>query len=217
MHAVCEGFDDFFSRWYPDIRRLCFAMTENDKDARNLAFKTFLRLGAAKDPQIKENDAKFLLFSSGFTLCVDYFGRKLRRLPDKKALEGMSLPFAVTDNLCVFLKLPLARRGALCLAHAGFSEAEIAKIAGKSAAHFACSSTPKADSAREAVSSILFDEGDADAMSGEIYARFAERSVGVENRIHDFRIGFDKLAPYLALAVLAIFAIAVFVSVKLAG
>ena len=50
MHAVCEGFDDFFSRWYPDIRRLCFAMTENDKDARNLAFKTFLRLGAAKDP-----------------------------------------------------------------------------------------------------------------------------------------------------------------------
>ena len=101
MHAVCEGFDDFFSRWYPDIRRLCFAMTENDKDARNLAFKTFLRLGAAKDPQIKENDAKFLLFSSGFTLCVDYFGRKLHRLPDKKALEGMSLPFAVTDNLCV--------------------------------------------------------------------------------------------------------------------
>ena len=191
MHAVCEGFDDFFSRWYPDIRRLCFAMTENDKDARNLAFKTFLRLGAAKDPQIKENDAKFLLFSSGFTLCV--------------------------DNLCVFLKLPLARRGAFCLAHAGFSEAEIAKIAGKSAAHFACSSTPKADSAREAVSSILFDEGDADAMSDEIYARFAERSVGVENRIHDFRIGFDKIAPYLALAVLAIFAIAVFVSVKLAG
>ena len=223
MHAVCEGFDDFFSRWYPDIRRLCFAMTENDKDARNLAFKTFLRLGAAKDPQIKENDAKFLLFSSGFTLCVDYFGRKLRRLPGKKALEGMSLPFAVTDNLCVFLKLPLARRGAFCLAHAGFSEAEIAKIAGKSAAHFACSSTPKADSAREAfsareaVSSIVFAEDDAHAMNDEIYARFEERSVGVENRIHDFRTGFDKLAPYLALAVLAIFAIAVFVSVKLAG
>ena len=59
--------------------------------------------------------------------------------------------------------------------------------------------------------------GSADAMSDEIYARFAERSVGVENRIHDFRIGFDKIAPYLALAVLAIFAIAVFVSVKLAG
>ena len=141
----------------------------------------------------------------------------MRRLPGRKALEGMSLPFPVTDNLCAFLKLPLAQRGAFCLAHAGFSEAEIAKIAGKSAAHFACSSTPKADSAREAVSSILFDESDADAMSDEIYARFAERSVGVENRIHDFRIGFDKIAPYLALAVLAIFAIAVFVSVKLAG
>lgn len=62
MHAVCEGFDDFFSRWYPDIRRLCFAMTENDKDARNLAFKTFLRLGAAKDPTNQRKRRKIPAF-----------------------------------------------------------------------------------------------------------------------------------------------------------
>ena len=89
MHAVCEGFDDFFSRWYPDIRRLCFAMTENDKDARNLAFKTFLRLGAAKDPQIKENDAKFLLFSrsasitSAESCAVFPTKRRLRACPSR--------------------------------------------------------------------------------------------------------------------------------------
>ena len=217
MHAVCEGFDDFFAAWNQDVYRLCFAMTENAKDACNLTFKTFLRLGAAKDPQMKEKDAKFLLFSSGFTLCVDYFGRKMRHRPDRKALDAMNLPFPITDNLCALLKHPLKLRGALCLAQSGFSEDEIAKIAGRSAAQFACASTPEAASAREAVSSIVFAEDDADAMNDEIYARFEERSVGVENKIHDIRIRFDQIAPYLALAVLAIFAVAVYVSFKMAG
>lgn len=128
----------------------------------------------------------------------------------------MNLPFPVTDGLYVFLKRPLMQRGALCLAQSGFSEAEIAKIAGRSAAQFACSSTPEAVSAREAVSSIVFAEDDAHAMNDEIYARFEERSVGVENAIHDFRIRFDRLAPYLALAVLVLFAVAVYVSFKMA-
>ena len=88
MHAVCEGFDDFFSRWYPDIRRLCFAMTENDKDARNLAFKTFLRLGAAKDPQIKENDAKFLLSITSAESCAVFpTKRRLRACPSRLPLR----------------------------------------------------------------------------------------------------------------------------------
>lgn len=217
MHAVCEGFDDFFSAWHQDVYRLCFVMTGSPKNARDLTFKTFLRLGAAKDQQIKENDAKFLLFSSGYTLCVDFLGQKMCRMPHRKALEAMHLPFPVTDNLCALLKRPASRRGALCLAQSGFSEEEIAKIAGKSAAQFACSSTPEIISACETVSSILFDEDDADAMNDEIYARFEVRSVSVENAIHDFRIRFDRLAPYLALAVLVVFAIAVYVSVKMAG
>ena len=216
MHAVCEGFDGFFSAWHQDVYRLCFAMTGSAKDARDLTFKTFLRLGASKDPQIKEKEAKFLLFSSGYTLCIDSFGKKMRRSPSRKALEAMNLPFPVTDNLCALFQCPLNRRAALCLAQSGFSEEETAKIVGKSAAHFACASTSEAVSAREAVSSILFDEDDADAMSDEIYARFEERSVGVENKIHDIRIRFDQIAPYLALAVLVVFAVAVYVSVKMA-
>ena len=167
MHAVCEDFDKYFSAWNQDVYRLCFAMVGKAGDARDLTFKTFLRLGAAKDPEIKEKDAKKLLFSSCFTLCVDSFGQKMRRMPNRKALEAMNLPFPV--------------------------------------------------SAREAVSSIVFAEDDAHAMNDEIYARFEARSVGVENAIHDFRIRFDRLAPYLALAVLVLFAVAVYVSFKMAG
>ena len=40
-----------------------------------------------------------------------------------------------------------------------------------------------------------------------IYQRFAERSVGVENAIHAVRQVFDRVAPFLALGVLALFAL----------
>ena len=57
MHAVCEDFDKYFSAWNQDVYRLCFAMVGKAGDARDLTFKTFLRLGAAKDPEMKEKDA----------------------------------------------------------------------------------------------------------------------------------------------------------------
>ena len=50
MHAVCEDFDKYFSAWNQDVYRLCFAMVGKVGDARDLTFKTFLRLGAAKEP-----------------------------------------------------------------------------------------------------------------------------------------------------------------------
>ena len=56
MHAVCEDFDKYFSAWNQDVYRLCFAMVGKAGDARDLTFKTFLRLGAAKGPEMKEKD-----------------------------------------------------------------------------------------------------------------------------------------------------------------
>ena len=58
MHAVCEDFDKYFSAWNQDVYRLCFAMVGKAGDARDLTFKTFLRLGAAKDPEMKEKRRK---------------------------------------------------------------------------------------------------------------------------------------------------------------
>ena len=46
-------------------------------------------------------------------------------------------------------------------------------------------------------------------LSDRVYERFAERSVGVENAIHAVRQGFDRVAPFLALAVLALFAFSI--------
>ena len=52
-------------------------------------------------------------------------------------------------------------------------------------------------------------EEDVQALCDRVYERFAERSVGVENAIHAVRQGFDRIAPLLALAVLALFAFSV--------
>lgn len=45
-------------------------------------------------------------------------------------------------------------------------------------------------------------------MNDRIWQRFSERSVGFENSIHQARRTFDRIAPWLALAALALFAFA---------
>lgn len=121
MHAVCEDFDKYFSAWNQDVYRLCFAMVGKAGDARDLTFKTFLRLGAAKDPEMKEKTAKNLLFSSCFTLCVDSFGQKMRRMPNRKALEAMNLPLPCYGRfVCVSETPPDAARRALPLRKVAF-------------------------------------------------------------------------------------------------
>ena len=62
---------------------------------------------------------------------------------------------------------------------------------------------------QEAVDSVLLTEDEQYVMNDRIVERFAERSVGVENFIHDARNLFDRAAPWLALAVLALFAVSV--------
>ena len=47
-------------------------------------------------------------------------------------------------------------------------------------------------------------------MKDKIYLRFSERNVAVENEIHRAGRRFDRIAPFLALAVLALFVFAYF-------
>ena len=62
---------------------------------------------------------------------------------------------------------------------------------------------------QEALSSMEMTEDETLALNDRIYERFAVRSVDVENAIHDARNAFDRVAPVLALLVLALFALAI--------
>lgn len=210
MSKICHHFESYYDAWNTQIGALCFLLTGHRADSQDVAFQTFLRLGGAKDPDITENDARMLLFSSAVRLCDDYYLKKLRKPQSRKTLEMQSLPFPVTDAVIALLRLPFKRRAALALLHFGFSVQEIAQILhiGEQAAG-KLTAQPQIPGWQEALDSMSQTEDESYIMNDRIYERFAVRSVGVENAIHDARSAFDRALPYLAAAVIALFALAI--------
>ena len=210
MAKICDAFDSFFESWQQSVWRLCFIITRGRAPADELAFQAFLRLGAAKDPRIGEKDARMLLFERAVYLGFDYYGHKPHRLPKIETIKNGRLIFPVTDGLYALMKLPLARRCALCLTAEGFTQEEIAAIL-RVRPHKAARlcAAPGIPHWREDVMAVAQEEDDVQRLSDRVYERFAERSVGVENAIHAVRQGFDRVAPFLALAVLALFAFSI--------
>lgn len=210
MSQICHHFETYYEAWNTQIGALCFLLTGHRADSRDVAFQTFLRLGGAKNPDIAENEARMLLFSSAVRLCDDYYLKKLRKPQSRKTLEMQDLSFPVTDAVLSLLRLPFKRRAALALSHFGFTLQETAQLlhirpdaAGKLTAD------PQIPGWQEALNSMGMTEDEAYVLSDRIYERFAVRSVGVENAIHDARNAFDRALPYLAAAVFALCALAV--------
>ena len=210
MSKICTHFDTYYDLWHRQIGVLCFLLCPNRAESLDVAFQTFLRLGGTKDIDIAENEAKMLLFKSAVRLCDDYYLKKMRFKPSRKNLAAQTLPFPVSDTLYALLRLPFRRRAALALSQFGFSGAELAEILGvRPAALDGLTADPGIAGWQDALSSLELTEDEALIMNDRIYTRFAERSVGVENAIHDARNAFDRALPYLALAVGVLFAIAI--------
>ena len=210
MSKICTHFDTYYEQWHREIGALCYILCRDRAGSRDVAFQTFLRLGGAKDSEIGEEDAKFLLYNSAVRLCDDYYLKKMHRMPGRKTLEAQDLPFPVTDALYALMRLPFRRRAALALMQFGFSQDELAKVLGVRASSVQrLTSDPGIPDWQSALESTKLTEDEALVMSDRIYTRFAERSVGVENAIHDARNLFDRVAPWLALGVLLLFAFSV--------
>lgn len=209
MSNILALFDSFFEKWHEPLWRLCFVMARGRAPADDLAFQALLRLGAAKDPDIGENEARLLLFGAAVRQGEDYFARKPHRLPRPEAIRR-GLGFPLTDGLYALMKLPLTRRCALCLDAEGFSTAEIAAIlrVSEARAKRLCAD-PGIAGWREGLLAAGQTEEDARLLSDRVYERFEVRSVGVENAIHGVRQGFDRAVPVLAVVVLVIFAISI--------
>ena len=210
MSKICTHFDTYFDRWNREIGALCTLLCPDRSGALDVAFQTFLRLGGAKNADISEGEARMLLFKSAVRLCDDYYLKKMRRRPSLKALQAQNLPFSVTDALYALLRLPFRRKAALALMQFGFSDTELAEIIGVRPGRIsALTADPCIPGWQNALESMGLTEDEALLMNDRIYTRFSERSVGVENAIHDARNAFDRALPYLAAAVLALFALAV--------
>ena len=210
MAKICASFDSFFESWHQPLWRLCFMITRGRAPANELAFQALLRLGAAKDPHIGDGEARMLRFERAVYLGFDYYSHRPHRLPKIETIKNGRLVFPVTDGLYALMKLPLARRCALCLTAEGFTQEEIAEILRVRPAKAArLCADPGIPHWREDLLAVAMPEEDVQALCDRVYERFAERSVGVENAIHAVRQGFDRIAPLLALAVLALFAFSI--------
>lgn len=210
MSKIIPQFDAYFDKWSAQTGALCYLLCRNRRDSLDVAFQSLLRLGGTKDAEISESDARMLLFKSAVRLSDDYYLKKMRRLPSRKKLNTQNLPFEMTDTLYALLKLPFNKRAALVLSHFGFSASEIAEIAGvRPQSVSALLADPAIPGWQAAIDSVKLTEDEQYVMGDRIAERFAERSVGVENAIHDARNLFDRAAPWLALGVLALFAFAV--------
>ena len=210
MSKICTHFETYYEQWHSEIGALCYILCRNRADSRDVAFQTFLRLGGAKDPDIGQKEARFLLYNSAVRLCDDYYLKKMHRMPGRKKLEAQDLPFAVTDALYALMRLPFRRRAALALTQFGFSQDELAEILGvRAGAVQKLTEDPGIEGWQDALESVKLTEDEALEMNDRIYTRFAERSVGVENAIHDARNAFDRALPYLAATVFFISALAV--------
>jgi hypothetical protein len=62
---------------------------------------------------------------------------------------------------------------------------------------------------------ILPDSETADQISDELYLRFEERSVGLENRLRRIRLFMDHAILWIAMGILALCAAAVFYTSRL--
>lgn len=207
MTAICNHFDAYFNKWGAQIGALCFLLCRDYQGADYAAFQSLLRLGGTKDKDIPESEARMLLFKSAVRLCDDFYLKKMHRMPSRAKLDAMNLPFPVTDTAFTLMKLPFALRAALALWHFGFTEAEISEIIGKKKQVLL--DDPQIPGWKSALDAMLYTEDQMLEMNDRIYERFSERTVSVENAIHDFRNGFDRIAPYLALAAAAVCALAV--------
>lgn len=210
MTAICNQFDAYFDKWGTQVGALCLLLCRDFKGADYAAFQSFLRMGGTKDKDIGENEARMLLFKSAVRLCDDFYLKKMHRMPSRARLDAMNLQFPVTDAMLALMRLPFARRAALALSHFGFTETEISHILRKKAQDMQkLLADPGIPGWEEALDSMLYTEDQMLEMNDRIYERFSERTVSVENAIHDLRNGFDRIAPYLAIAALAVCALAV--------
>jgi hypothetical protein len=211
MGANGMHYEDWIALWHKEAYTFCLVATLDAKTAWALAFQACLRLGAAPEGMDK-TAARKLLYRAAATVCQAHRLKKARRRPRKKALAAGLATIEGAEALLGYLRLPFLRKLAAYIIHiAGFAPGEAGEILGIRASR-AQRLADRANMAgvAAALSALPFDEAVQQEWLDQIVLRFAERSVGFETRASDLRYRIDRAIPYLALAILALFAFALY-------
>lgn len=203
MSLTCPNFDTHFQKWYEDVYRLCFLLVPSARSAYHCTFHVFLRLGTRTQPELPEEELRRFLVKEALEICGDFYRNKPHRRPAREQLAG-KFPGPVGDDLWAVFSMPLKARAAFYLRDCmGLPAAESAALVGEQAVRI----SDPAGAARE-YAALTLGEDRAGVLLDEIYLRFQERSVGLENRLLRIRSTLDRLVPWLALGVLLLCAAA---------
>ena len=203
MALTCPNFDAHFQTWYEDIYRLCFLLVPSARSAYHCTFHVFLRLGTRTAPDLSEEELRRFLVKEALEVCGDFYLRKPRRRPEREQL-AQKFPGPLGDSLWAAFSLPLKARAAFYLRYCmGLSEAESAALVGAQSIR-----VPDPAAAAREYAVLTLGEDQAGVLLDEIYLRFQDRSVGLENRLLRIRSTMDRMAPWLALGVLLLCAAA---------
>lgn len=208
MQISYPDFDNLLEKHYDGIYRLSFLLTVRPSDAWQAAFQTFLYIGAQTEGADGETAGQDALYAWCIRTCTDYYYRKIRRLPRRSEFQKL-VPFPVSDQLWELMRLPLRKKAYIFLTRylklpperaAGIME----ELSGAKASTKSC---PHGDW-YGAISSIIPPENGCVQLSNEIYLRFEERNVPLENRLRSIRFLWDRAVVWIALAVVLLFAAA---------
>lgn len=215
MSKVNSCLDSLLEQWYLEVYRFCFLLSCHGEAAREIAFQTFLYAGADEHFPNDEHTASLKLFSYAYKTCEDYYLRRLRRRPGRVQLQ-QSVDFPVSDALWSFLHSSPEQKGAIFLCtRLGFSPEEISVIMKLRKSKLSRILAKEAALSSKELDAILPDSETLSQISDELYLRFEERSVGLENRLRSLRLSMDRAIIWIALGILLLFAAAALYTARL--
>lgn len=208
MSKANDDLDGLLESWYPDVYRLCFLLSCHGVSAREITFQTFLYAASQECAFPDSEEAAVYVFSCAIKTCDDYFLRRFRRVKSRKQIQE-SVSFPISDRLWDFLKLPFSRKAALYLHGAlGMSPETVARILHLTPAKTGRLLSRSFSLEPEELRVICPDPEDSAQISDELYLRFEERNVSLENRLRDLRLSLDRAIPWIAVGILVLFAAA---------
>lgn len=219
MSPVNPTLDSILETWYYDVYRFAFLISGNGRSAEEITFQTFLYVGA--DSAIgPDPESRGAVFGKAWQTCEEFYLRRMRRIKGRKQVQE-SAAFPVSDKLWQYLKLPVKKRAALFLmANLQFTPEEAAHALGPGPGRAgrlwgrdgitSGNSLPFVDALPdEEVRAIMPDRNFTLQFGDSVFLRFEERSVGLENRLRQFRLAADRAVPWIAVGILILFAAAV--------
>ncbi len=193
---------------------ICYLHAKREEETVALMREVFWALGAHRQPFSSDRERRVWLYKAAHRAAMDYYAKKYRRNPSSATVRrwGESFPFEVSEELAAVLLLhyPLLTPAALCYG-CGEKPEVIAKVTGRPLgltkrrlkAALEKSGLPRHEM-REWLATVTLPDYLLSRLLVDAQKDAADPHFAVQKGAASFQRGFRRVAPFLALGVLAL-------------